>query len=765
MLLVKLIGFKVTRVRVGAALAILGLAAGAGVISAGSAVAAASCPTVDPVTHSVTPPPQPAVQWSGCDLSGADLSSATLSNSDLAGANLTGANLASAALDTVNLNGADLAGATVTSADLDWADLTGANLTSADLHGAFLNWAKLTSSDIGGTDLGSSSLTALTTGGIIGTPSALPAGYSMADGYIIGPTVIMNGINLSGMNLAGIDLDGSAVQNADLSGTDLIGSNISGDNFTGSNLTVADLTNADLTGATLAGTDLTGATMDGVTSGGVVGTPKALPANWRLLGPNGYLAGPGANLAGASLANVMMWNLDLVGANLKGADLAGAQLGGADFSGADMSHTLLASTSIQGADLSGTNLTSADLSGVNLASTTLDSADFTGATLQDIASGGITGAPRALPANWALANGYLIGPTAALDGANLAFADLKGLDFDGAHLTNVDFSDANLTGASMNGVTIGHDIWLNTTCPDGTNSNLYTDGCFGKTPDTAPPSAAPVVSSGTQGIGGWYTSPVTVTWNWSDNGTVDTSQCTSTSTTTAQGNPVQLAATCTDLAGNQGSAKYAVRLDQTPPAVTVTGVASGRIYIAGKIPAPGCKTTDGLSGVGTPAKLKVTTTGSHGVGSFTATCAGAADGAGNRQAAPVSVTYKVVYGFGGFISPKPGSTIAKSAKTFAVTFRLTNAAGTPISATLASALAAANEVRVILRGPGISAVTAGCGWSSTKGWFRCVVKIPLGAETGSTKRYSVTAYENPGTGFLAAPPVGTTVNPEYIHFK
>jgi len=60
-------------------------------------------------------------------------------------------------------------------------------------------------------------------------------------------------------------------------------------------------------------------------------------------------------------------------------------------------------------------------------------------------------------------------------------------------------------------------------------------------------------------------------------------------------------------------------------------------------------TGDGLSGVLTEATVSVTGGTSIGVGSFTASCTGASDKAGNPGAA--SASYTVVYAFAGFFSP------------------------------------------------------------------------------------------------------------------
>ena len=87
-----------------------------------------------------------------------------------------------------------------------------------------------------------------------------------------------------------------------------------------------------------------------------------------------------------------------------------------------------------------------------------------------------------------------------------------------------------------------------------------------------------------------------------------------------------------------------------PPTVTVTGVTDGATYILGSVPEAGCDTQDDWSGVATPASVSVTGGNANGVGTFIATCSGAVDDAGN-VAAPVSVTYYVIYDWSGFFRP------------------------------------------------------------------------------------------------------------------
>jgi hypothetical protein len=283
--------------------------------------------------------------------------------------------------------------------------------------------------------------------------------------------------------------------------------------------------------------------------------------------------------------------------------------------------------------------------------------------------------------------------------------------------------------------------------------------------DTTPPVAAPTQAPAANGAG-WNNSDVTVSWHWTDEAGgsgIDNANCTTSTTSTGEGNPITLTATCEDLAGNEGHASYDVKVDMTPPTVNVTGVTDGGQYVFGAEPTPGCTTTDSLSGVKTLATVSIATP-PGGVGQFTATCSGAVDVADNHAADSV-VHYTVVYGFGGFLSPLPLETLKQSGSTIAIKFRFTNAAGTPISSSISAALAAAGKVEVILAGPAGFSQTQVCTWDSGSLFFKCDMKTPKGLLTGPSNPYTLTAYEDVGTGFVVAPPVGTAVNPETVFFK
>lgn len=131
---------------------------------------------------------------------------------------------------------------------------------------------------------------------------------------------------------------------------------------------------------------------------------------------------------------------------------AGCDLTNVDFHGADLTNSTFSNVSLAGADLSGANLThayfnkssleNANLSGVNLTIATFVNTSFLG-----VESGGIIGSPDALPANWKLVCGYLVGPS-----ANLASADFSNCDLTGANLSGANLSNAILTGVTSSQV-------------------------------------------------------------------------------------------------------------------------------------------------------------------------------------------------------------------------------------------------------------------------------------------------------------------------
>jgi hypothetical protein len=156
------------------------------------------------------------------------------------------------------------------------------------------------------------------------------------------------------------------------------------------------------------------------------------------------------------------------------------------------------------------------------------------------------------------------------------------------------------------------------------------------TSDGTPPTASPSVSSGTAGSNSWYTSDVSVNWNWSDEAGgsgIDTANCTSSSTSSGEGT-LNLIATCKDNAGNQGSATTTVKIDKTAPTVSGTVVPNPVLRYLSAVATPSA--SDNLSGVVSSSCAAVNTSS---LGSFTTPCT-AIDNAGN--AGTGSAPYTVI---------------------------------------------------------------------------------------------------------------------------
>jgi hypothetical protein len=176
-------------------------------------------------------------------------------------------------------------------------------------------------------------------------------------------------------------------------------------------------------------------------------------------------------------------------------------------------------------------------------------------------------------------------------------------------------------------------------------ASIYEFQVFGGTP--TPPVITPLVS-GTAGDNDWYVSNTTVNWDIADETAITETDGCGETVIGYDTDGVTLTCTATSFGGTS-SASVTVKRDATRPDVSVTGVEDGATYVLGSVPAAGCDTQDALSGVATPASLSLAGGNANGVGTFTATCSGAIDNAGNS--ASVSATYGVIYNWSGFFRP------------------------------------------------------------------------------------------------------------------
>jgi uncharacterized protein YjbI with pentapeptide repeats len=587
------------------------------------------------------------------------------------------------------------------------------------------------------------------------------------------------GVDWSGCHLAGANLSGADLSGADLSGANLERANLTGSNLSGANLADSFIDNAELPHADLNGTILAGIyTVVGVTSGGITGTPASLPDTQ--LGPthliDGYLAGPDVNLDGADLASANLAGIrfeaatfvgaDLASANLTGAsvdgDLASANLSGTDLAGAylagvssgaitgtpsalpanwrlvdgyligpdaQVTQANLTGANLSGADmqminLTGTNLTDADMAGADLADaglglTTLTGANLIGADLAKLASWSITGTPTALPQHWTLRSGFLFGPQAWFYGVDLSGQNLSGLDLAGAflensNLTRANLSGTNLAGANLAAATIAKADLARTVLAGASLYVIRSGGGITGSPASIP--AGWVLRSG------WLIGPSV----FLDYGNLNGLNLSGTDMAGAETNWTTF--TGANLSGTDLAGSFLTASDFTKADLRGADLFGADLN------------TDTWTGATCPDG---TSASSHG-----GSCAGA-----------------IAFRFAGFITPKPGSTIAVSARHVSVHFKLATASGATIPASVAAAIATAKQVRITLAGPGIKPTTAYCSWDSSRGEFACTIADPRGIKKGTSHSYTITAAEKPGTSFQSAPRLSTAANPETIHFR
>jgi uncharacterized protein YjbI with pentapeptide repeats len=519
------------------------------------------------------------------------------------------------------------------------------------------------------------------------------------------PTVSTSGV-VTPAPTPGVDWDHCDLRDANLSSADLSGANLDYAIMTGANLSGASLTDATLYAAIFNSANLSSADFTGATMTAVYsGLVTASPAPTLPAGwqlIDGYLAGPGADLGDAGFGD----------ANLSSADLAGAYLGAANLIGANL----------DGADLDGANVSAAALTDASL-----DNTNLTGAALAQVISGGITGTTTLLPADWQLKSGYLAGPQASLAYADAPGVDLSGTDladasFYGADLSGADLDHANLTGVDATGTDLEN---ANLTDVNLTDASIGGDAFGGGAATLEGADLAGAIMTGL-GSGDIDGGPAALPPHWMFAGGY--------------------------LLGPTAYLEYEGALQ----GLDLAGVdlASARVssveFQQDNLTNATFKGSDAVAG-----------------NFYEDTWANTICPDGNNSNLYVSGCFSARrYELTGFVAPKSGATLSKSARHFAAEFRLANpATGAAITGATARALAARHDVRAILAGPKIKTATVACGWNSKRKYFSCSFTTPRAAKTGKRYRYTITAQVNQGPGFLLALPARGVANPETIHFR
>lgn len=206
---------------------------------------------------------------------------------------------------------------------------------------------------------------------------------------------------------------------------------------------------------------------------------------------------------------------------------------------------------------------------------------------------------------------------------------------------------------------------------------------------TAP--ATTVVKNCTLGGGGWYVTPVGLSFTASDDGSgvkeIHVQANGGTFVTTAGASatlnlPSDGAHTvvyyAVDNDGNQEApSTVTINIDTTAPVIKTTDIAAS--YPMGSAPTPGFTASDSHSGIASQ-EATLTGGGANGVGLYTYTVI-ATDIAGNQV--KVVKTYSVVYRFAGFQAPVSLGKPFKLGSTVPVKFALTDGAGTPVTSATA----------------------------------------------------------------------------------
>jgi hypothetical protein len=261
----------------------------------------------------------------------------------------------------------------------------------------------------------------------------------------------------------------------------------------------------------------------------------------------------------------------------------------------------------------------------------------------------------------------------------------------------------------------GIEVEVSATCTDiaGSTSTATYDVKVDKVAPIASPTQSPSANAD-----GWNKTDVAVTWHWHDgsgSGT-DSALCTTTSNSVGQGASIVVNATCTDNAGNTGSASRTVKVDKTAPSLAPT--ISPNPVLLGSAASANPHATDSTSGVASSFCGPIDTST---VGAKTVQCT-ATDVAGNVKT--VSVPYVVGFGIANLAPPSRSK--FKAGANIPMKFQLTGANGQPIAASLAQSLPACAAKVTIGTQPTVCAV-----FDARTNTFQANVKAPANTPVGT----------------------------------
>lgn len=427
------------------------------------------------------------------------------------GVNLFGADFSGLDLQDMNFSGISFGGVKIDSATKlpeGWIYFAGYIMQTG---GASSGTVDISGVNIEGADLSQFDLSGWRGIGLTGTPSAIPTGYGIINGTLVGPNINMTGANVAGMDLSSYNLSGASILSVTGGSSAILPS---GWNFYGSHAIGGGANMVGSPEGTMHGQRMTGVNFDGVNLSGTVQFGRYSNVlgvdlstvnysggretfSWAVVGPQNF-AGVDFSKAMGIFDGASMAGSNLSGINASRVNGYGSQYSGAvAFSNLDAPNSNLAGANVAGSFYSfhGGNLAGSNLSGVNVTGT----AAFRYANLSGVSSGGIIGANRYLENNYWLVNGYIIGPTVNLSGANLSGMNLlsyntAGIRFGGGgvtvdsntklpsgwtvrdgyvfgagvNLAGANFSGLNLEGVNLSGIRLENiEFDENTKFPEG----------------------------------------------------------------------------------------------------------------------------------------------------------------------------------------------------------------------------------------------------------------------------------------------------------
>jgi len=446
---------------------------------------------------------------SGMDIRTINLTGAAVGGSDLSGADLRGIQLDAVRISSSNLSHAKLVGVDFRQilggfyeVDFRLADLSMTNLSGVPVADSLFSGANFTGADISSVSFGyfvDFSEVNFTNANLSGS------GLDMAnfEGAIFFNTNLTNA-HFNDANMRGLDLTTAYFSNTSLAGADVSGANLSGVDLTGVsalygiNFSGADLSFANMGWMLIDSVDFRSANL----TGAIFERSNLRSVDFResvLDGSDFFLAYleavnmSGVDLRTVSFDRIYIEDSDFSGCNLSNVDLFEFSTYSSNFSGVDMSGSRSYRLTMVGVDLSNANLSeiileesgfSGDFTNVNFSGSSMVGVGFGDAIFNGAIFDGVNFSEASLLyADFSTAASLknINFSNAILEGSRLSGGNFQGSMFVGADLSHawmdgVDLTDVSLLGADVDSVEFTDVIWSNTTCVDGTNSDVHIGG-------------------------------------------------------------------------------------------------------------------------------------------------------------------------------------------------------------------------------------------------------------------------------------------------